>query len=111
MPVTSLNGSRYILVIIDNYSGMYFTYFLNHKDEALKNFILFKEKYENLINKKIKRTRTYNGREFDNTEFSQFLECNGITHEKTIPESCYIAVVYQQNFGRKLLHVEVTSAM
>ena len=47
MPVTSvLNGSRYILVIVDDYSGMYFTQFLNHKNETLKNFILFKEKYE-----------------------------------------------------------------
>ena len=36
-----------MLVIVDDYSGMYFTYFLNHKNEVLKNFTLFKEKYEN----------------------------------------------------------------
>ena len=83
--VTSLNGSCYMLMIVDDYSGMYSTYFLNHKSETLKNFILFKEKYENLINKKIKRVRTDNGRELDNTEFNQFLERNGITHKQTIP--------------------------
>ena len=59
-----------LVIVVDYYSGMYFTYFLNHKNEALKNFILFKGKYEHLIDKRRKRARTDNGREFDNTEFN-----------------------------------------
>jgi len=42
---------------------------------------LFKVKYENLLNTKIKRIRTDNGREFVNKELKDYLEQNDITHE------------------------------
>lgn len=47
-------------------------------------FTMFKERYENPMNKKIKRLRTDNGLEFVNKELDQFLEKSGI-HEKTVP--------------------------
>ena len=37
-PIESLNGSRYFLIIVDDFSGMYFTYFLKNKSECLDNF-------------------------------------------------------------------------
>jgi len=55
MPVSSLSGSQYMLVFVDDYSGMYFTYFMKYKSEVFQKLIAFKEKYENLLNTKIKR--------------------------------------------------------
>ena len=34
---------------IDDFSGMYFTYFMKHKNEVNEKFISLKEKYENLL--------------------------------------------------------------
>lgn len=44
----SLNDSRYMFVLID-FSGMYFTYFIKHKNEVNEKLISLKEKYENLL--------------------------------------------------------------
>lgn len=68
MPVESIGRSRYILLIIDDYSGMYFTYFLKSKSEVLTSFRNFKEKYENILGQNIKRIRTDNGTEFINND-------------------------------------------
>jgi len=55
MPVSSLSGSRYMLVFVDDYSGLYFTYYMKYKSEVFQKLIAFKVKYENLLNTKIKR--------------------------------------------------------
>lgn len=85
LPTESLNGSRYMFVLIDDFSGMYFTYFMKHKNEINEKLVLFKEKYENLLGVRIKRFITDNGREFVNRELDEFLGRNGISHEKTVP--------------------------
>lgn len=61
--VPSLNGSKYILMFVDDFSGMYFTYFLKHRNEALGKLILLKKIFENLIGAKIKHFRSDNGLE------------------------------------------------
>ncbi|GBM50319.1 Retrovirus-related Pol polyprotein from transposon TNT 1-94 [Araneus ventricosus] len=83
--VESLGGSKYFLIIVDDYSGMYFSFFLKSKTEVLSTFEKFKAKYENLHDKYIKRLRTDNGLEFLNKEMTAYLNKFGIIHEKTIP--------------------------
>jgi len=65
IPTESLNGSRYMLILYD-FSGMYFTYFLKHKNEVYEMFVSFEEKYENLLGVRVKSFRTDNGKEFIN---------------------------------------------
>jgi len=54
MSVESIGGSRYILLIVDDYSSMYFTYFLKNKSDVLHMLITFKEKCNNVLGKRIK---------------------------------------------------------
>lgn len=60
MPVESMGNARYVLLIIDDYSGMYFTYFLKNKSEILTMFRNLKERYENMLGKNIKSIRCDN---------------------------------------------------
>ncbi|GFT33270.1 retrovirus-related Pol polyprotein from transposon TNT 1-94 [Trichonephila clavipes] len=78
-------GAKYFMVIVDDFSGMYFTYFLKNKYEVFDIFSQFKAKYENLTDKRIKKIRTDNGLEFVNEQLDTYLANSGIFHEKTIP--------------------------
>lgn len=85
MPTDSIKGSKYMMVLVDDYTGMYFVYFLKHKNEALDHFIEFQRKFENRLETKIKSIRTDNGREFVNENFRKQLKESGISHQKTVP--------------------------
>lgn len=85
MPIESIGGSRYILLIIDDYSGMYFTYFLKNKSDTFSIFQVFNEKCKNIMKKRVKRIRTDNGTEFVNNQFQVYLDKEGIEHQKTVP--------------------------
>ncbi|KAK8951198.1 hypothetical protein KSP39_PZI004131 [Platanthera zijinensis] len=50
----SLGGSRYMLVLIDDYSRYTWVYFLKEKSEAFRLFVEFKELVEGRLNLKIK---------------------------------------------------------
>ncbi|GBN25648.1 Retrovirus-related Pol polyprotein from transposon TNT 1-94 [Araneus ventricosus] len=81
----SYGGAKYFMVLVDDFSGMYFTYFLKNKNEVFDIFSQFKTKYENLTDKRIKKLRTDNGLEFVNEQLDTYLDNSGIFHEKTIP--------------------------
>lgn len=83
MEVTSIGGSRYFLIFIDDHTRMTFVYFLKAKNQVFKYFKEFKVLVENQQNKKIKIFRTDNGLEFCNAEFDNFLAEAGIVHQKT----------------------------
>lgn len=68
----------------DDYSDMYFTYFLKNKSDGFSIFIIFKEKCKNVLNKKIKCIRTDNSKEFINNEFREFINEADIEHQKHI---------------------------
>lgn len=61
MPVESLGGSKYILVIIDTFSRRMFVEFLKTKDEAYEKFVNFMNRRENETQRKIKAVRSDNG--------------------------------------------------
>lgn len=85
MEVASIGGSRYYLLLVDDYSRMAYIYFLKQKSQALDCFKEFKAKVENELDKKIKTIRSDNGLEFCNKEFDNFLKVNGIVHQRTNP--------------------------
>ncbi|GFV85923.1 retrovirus-related Pol polyprotein from transposon TNT 1-94 [Trichonephila clavipes] len=73
------------MVIVDDFSGMCFTYYLKNKYEVFDIFSQFKAKYENLTDERIKKIRTDNGLEFANEQLDTYMANSGIFHEKTIP--------------------------
>ncbi|GFS59818.1 retrovirus-related Pol polyprotein from transposon TNT 1-94 [Trichonephila clavipes] len=83
--IESHGGAKYFMVIVDDFSGMNFTYFLKNKYEVFDIFSQFKAKYENLTDKRIKKIRTDNGLEFVNEQLDTYLANSGIFYEKTIP--------------------------
>lgn len=85
MPEVSLGSSKYIMVLVDQYSRRIFVEFLKHKNEVFQKFIEFASRRENEINAKIKYVRTDNGGEFINNLFNEYFKEKGIKHEKTTP--------------------------
>lgn len=83
MECSSIAGSKYFLIFIDDYSRMVFVYFLKAKSETFKYFKEFKSMAENQKGRKIKVLRTDNGLEFCSNEFEHFLKDAGIVHQKT----------------------------
>nr|GEZ07923.1 hypothetical protein [Tanacetum cinerariifolium] len=81
MRVASINGKRYVLVIIDDYSRYTWVHFLITKDETpevIKNFL--KNIYVRLQAPVI-IVRTDNGTEFKNHALKVYFDSVGITHE------------------------------
>jgi transposase InsO family protein len=81
IPFISIDGSKYCLVILDDYSRFTWVFFLQEKSETqgtLKRFLRHPQKEFGL---KIKKIRSDNGTEFKNSQIEGFLKENGIKHE------------------------------
>lgn len=68
-PVPSINGYRYYVVFIDNYSRFSWIYPMHHKSETFECFVKFKCLAENLLSKKIKSFQSDGGGEFTSNQF------------------------------------------
>ncbi|GJW10162.1 retrovirus-related pol polyprotein from transposon TNT 1-94 [Tanacetum coccineum] len=66
MRVASINGKKYILVIVDDYSRYTWVYFLRTKDEALDMIIDFVNQVQRNLKAQILTIRTDNGTKFKN---------------------------------------------
>ncbi|GJT13333.1 retrovirus-related pol polyprotein from transposon TNT 1-94 [Tanacetum coccineum] len=82
--VQSINGKKYILVIVDDYSRFTWVMFLRTKDETPKFVIKLLKQLQVGLNKTVKNVCTDNGTEFVNKDLIAYYESVGITHEKTI---------------------------
>lgn len=85
MEESSLGGSRYFLLIKDDYSHYKSVYFMKHKSEVkqhLKYFLLSSKKE---TGNEVKILRSDNGLEFDNQEVKSLLKEKGIRFQKTVP--------------------------
>jgi transposase InsO family protein len=81
----SLGGSKYHLVIVDDYSRFTWVFFLqekSHTQETLKGFL---RRAQNEFDLRIKKIRSDNGTEFKNSQIEGFLEEEGIKHEFSSP--------------------------
>nr|GEU49873.1 retrovirus-related Pol polyprotein from transposon TNT 1-94 [Tanacetum cinerariifolium] len=87
MRTESVNGKKYILIIVDDYSRFTWVKFLRSKDEA-PNFII---KFLKMIQVRLKvlacRIRTDNGTEFVNQTLRDYYKEVGIFHEISVARS------------------------
>nr|GFB56687.1 retrovirus-related Pol polyprotein from transposon TNT 1-94 [Tanacetum cinerariifolium] len=81
MRIASINGKRYILVIVDDYSRYTWVHFLRSKDEAPEVIIKFLKRITVLLQSPVIIIRTDNGTEFKNQLLKVYFDSVGITHQ------------------------------
>ncbi|GJY58202.1 retrovirus-related pol polyprotein from transposon TNT 1-94 [Tanacetum coccineum] len=87
MRVHSINGKRYILVIMDDFSRFTWVNFLRSKDETPEFVTKFLTQIQVGLNKTVRFIRTDNGIEFVNQVLTEFYEKVGIFHQKSVPRT------------------------
>ncbi|GJR65502.1 retrovirus-related pol polyprotein from transposon TNT 1-94 [Tanacetum coccineum] len=87
MRVASVNGKKYILVIVDDYSRFTWVKCLRSKDEALDFIIKFLKMIQVRLKVPVRRIRTDNGTEFVNQTLREYYEKVGISHETSVARS------------------------
>ncbi|GKC81458.1 retrovirus-related pol polyprotein from transposon TNT 1-94 [Tanacetum coccineum] len=84
MRVASINGKKYILVIVDDYSRFTWVKFLASMDEAPNFIIKFLKMIQVRLNAPVRNIRTDNGIEFVNQTLRRYYESVGISHETSV---------------------------
>nr|GEZ98383.1 hypothetical protein [Tanacetum cinerariifolium] len=85
--VQTINGKKYILVIVDDYSRFTWVKFLRSKDETPEVVIKFVQQIQVGLNKTVRYICTDNGTEFVNQTLTDYYERIGIFHQKTVPRT------------------------
>jgi hypothetical protein len=81
----SIGGSKYYLVIVDDYSRFTWVFFLQEKSQTQEILKGFLRRAQNEFGLRIKKIRSDNGTEFKNSQIEGFLEDEGIKHEFSSP--------------------------
>nr|GEY45697.1 retrovirus-related Pol polyprotein from transposon TNT 1-94 [Tanacetum cinerariifolium] len=84
MRVASINGKRYVLVIVDDYSRYTWTHFLRSKDETPKVLIDFLRLVQRGLQAQVKVVRTDKGTEFLNQALYAYFAGEGILHQTSV---------------------------
>ena len=84
----SLSGNHFVFVfvLVDDFSNFTWVFFLDHKDEVLSYFHVFRKR----VGKKdflILRIRSDRGGEFINHSFITYYKEHGIKHELSCPRT------------------------
>lgn len=82
---TSIGGSRYFLIFVEDMSKYCWTYPLKRKNDAARKIKEFVYMCENQFNCKLKVVRSDNAKEFINQDVSIFFSNRGIIHESSAP--------------------------
>nr|GEW80177.1 putative reverse transcriptase domain-containing protein [Tanacetum cinerariifolium] len=85
--VESINGKKYILVIVDDYSRFTWVKFLRSKDGTPDFIIKFLKMIQLRLKVPVRRIRTDNGTEFVNQTLRDYYEEVGISHETSVARS------------------------
>ena len=75
----SLEGKRYFVTFVDDFSISVWVYTLKSKDEVFETFLVWKKMVENQTGRKIKVLRSDNGTKYRNDQFSYFYKKEGIS--------------------------------
>jgi transposase InsO family protein len=81
----SIGGSKFCLVIVDDYSRFTWVFFLQEKSQTQETLKRFLRRAQNEFRLRIKKIRSNNGTEFKNSQIEGFLEEKGIKHEFSSP--------------------------
>nr|GFA43449.1 putative ribonuclease H-like domain-containing protein [Tanacetum cinerariifolium] len=87
MRVQTINGKKYALVIVDDYSQFSWVKFLRLKDETPEVIIKFITQIQVGLNKTVRYVPTNNGTEFVNHTLTEYYERIGIFYQKTVPRT------------------------
>ena len=77
----SLGGNLYCLVIIDDYSRCTWVFLFHDKSEVTSCFKKFAKRAQNEFEVKLKKIKSDNGKEFDNTNIEAYCGEVRIKHE------------------------------
>jgi hypothetical protein len=81
----SIGGSKYGLVIVDDFSRFTWVFFLQDKSETQGTLKRFLKRAQNEFELKVKKIRSDNGSEFKNLQVEEYLEEEGVKHEFSAP--------------------------
>ncbi|KAM1900185.1 hypothetical protein ACFX14_029161 [Malus domestica] len=84
-PTVSINGFKYYVVFIDDFSRYSWLYPLKFKSDVFSTFVAFKKLVENMFNTTIKSFQTDGGGEYLSNNFKAFLTHHGIHHRLSCP--------------------------
>nr|GEZ11238.1 retrovirus-related Pol polyprotein from transposon TNT 1-94 [Tanacetum cinerariifolium] len=87
MRVQTINGKKYILVIVDDYTQLTWVKFLRLKDETPEVVIKFLQQIQVGLNNTVRYIRTDNGTEFVNKALTKYYERIVIFYQKTVPRT------------------------
>lgn len=87
MSEVSLNGCKYFIIFIDDFSRMCWIYFLKAKSEVAETFEKFKKQVENECGRSIHIVRSDNGTEYTSASFRSICEESGVQHQFSVPYS------------------------
>nr|GEU90228.1 hypothetical protein [Tanacetum cinerariifolium] len=80
----SINGKRYVLVIVDDYSRCTWTHFLRSKDETPEVLIDFLRLFQRGLQGQVRLVRTDTGMKFLNHTIHAYFAAEGILHQTSI---------------------------
>ncbi|GJV27357.1 retrovirus-related pol polyprotein from transposon TNT 1-94 [Tanacetum coccineum] len=84
MRIESINGEKYILVIVDDYSRFTWVKLLRSNDETLEFIIKFIKQVQVYLNAIGRNIITDNGTEFVNQTLQSYYEDVGISHQTSV---------------------------
>nr|GEW97881.1 hypothetical protein [Tanacetum cinerariifolium] len=87
MRVASINGKRYVLVIVDDYSRYTWTHFLRSKDETPEVLIDFLRLVQRGLHTHVRIVRTDKGTEFLNQTLHAYFAAEGILHQTSVAQT------------------------
>nr|GFA28585.1 retrovirus-related Pol polyprotein from transposon TNT 1-94 [Tanacetum cinerariifolium] len=87
MRVASINGKRYVLVIVDDYFRYTWTQFLRSKDETPEVLIYFLRLVQRGLHAQVRIVRTDKGTEFLNKTLHAYFVSEGILHQTSVAQT------------------------
>nr|GFC14249.1 putative ribonuclease H-like domain-containing protein [Tanacetum cinerariifolium] len=87
MRVASINGKRYVLGIVDDYSRYTWTHFLRSKDETTEVLIDFLRLIQRGLQAQVRVVRTDKGMEFLNQTLHAYFAAEGIQHQTSVAQT------------------------
>nr|GEW98195.1 retrovirus-related Pol polyprotein from transposon TNT 1-94 [Tanacetum cinerariifolium] len=84
MRVTSINGKKYVLVIVNDYSRYTWTHFLRSKDETPEDLIDFLRLIQRGLHAQVRIVRTDKGTEFLNKTLHPYFASEWILHQTSV---------------------------
>ena len=87
MRTKSLNHSRYVLVIVDDFSRFTWTEFLQSKEDTFEHFVALMKRTQRKLGLQLVSIRSDHGTEFENAQFLEFCTEQGISHNFSAPRT------------------------